>query len=359
MTRPIVLDAAQRSAAQRLDALAKQIGSRRTVRILRRAPPPRGLYLWGAVGRGKTMLMDAFFAKARSSPKRRLHFNVFMAEMHERVHAYRAQTGRGSASDPIAPVARSMAADAALLCLDEFEVRDIADAMILARVFEQLIAQGVVMVMTSNTPPERLYEGGLNRQLFLPFIALVELRLDIVELKGERDYRLARMAGLDLYVTPLGPAADAALDRAWSRLTDDAKGEPERIAILGRTLEVPRAAHGVARFSFDELCARPLAAADYMALARRYHVLMIDRIPRMSEKLRDPARRFGLLIDTLYDERVRLVCSAAAPPAALCAEGANAHMFRRTASRLIEMQSVDYITRAQTAAPLKRLTLQE
>jgi cell division protein ZapE len=353
----IVLDAAQLAAAQKFDALGRALRDSRggLWRLFgRRTVSPRGIYLWGAVGRGKTMLMDRFFESVEIAPKRRLHFNAFMVEVHARIHEWRAlddvararrpEYVRETGDDPIPPVARSIASQARLLCLDEFQVRDVADAMILGRLFEQLFARGAVIVVTTNTPPRHLYEGGLNRQLFLPFIALIEQRLDVVQLAGSRDYRLGRMAGRDLYVTPLDARADAALDRTWSELTDGAEGEPEEIEVLGRTLRVPRAAHGAARFTFDELCERPLAAADYLALARRYHVLMIDRVPRMAPDRVGAARRFTVLIDTLYDENVKLVCSAAAAPPALdCSEEPDS--FRRTASRLIEMQSRDYLER--------------
>ncbi|MGH6879066.1 MAG: cell division protein ZapE [Rhizomicrobium sp.] len=349
----IVLDAAQQAAARKLDALAEALRGWRP-RLFGR-PPPRGIYLWGNVGRGKTMLMDRFFVETRLAAKRRVHFNAFMVETHARLHewrqlddasrAKRAEFVREAGDDPIAPIARAIASEARLLCFDEFQVRDVADAMILGRLFEQLLSRGVVIVATSNTAPQLLYEGGLNRQLFLPFIALIEERLDVVELQGGRDYRLGRMAVLDTYVTPLGERADATLDAAWSRMTDAAISRPESIEVLGRTIDVPQAAHGAARFSFDDLCAKPLAAADYLAIARRYHVLMIDHIPQMGAERRDEARRFTVLIDTLYDEGVKLICSAAAAPAALW-RGEGADAFRRTASRLIEMQSRDYLGRA-------------
>lgn len=362
MSSDIELDTAQLVVAQRLNALLaalKSLHSGRHFLFGRRRAPPRGLYLWGAVGRGKTMLMDRFFEQAPLARKRRAHFNAFMTETHARIHewrkldpdarAQRPEFVREAGDDPIPPVARAIAAEAALLCIDEFQVRDVVDAMILGRLFEQLFARDVVIVATSNTRPDRLYQGGLNRQLFLPFIALMQQKLDVVELNGTRDWRLGRMAGLDLYVSPLGPDADAALDNAWLRLTDGARGEAESITLLGRRIAIPRAAHGAARFSFDELCARPLAAADYLAIARRYHVLMIDRIPRMGPDMRDEARRFIVLIDTLYDRNVKLVCSAAARPDALCAEGECAETFRRTSSRLTEMQSLDYLERAHGA----------
>jgi len=360
------LDVAQLAVAQRLNALSTALKSWRSGRPFlfgRRRAPPRGIYLWGGVGRGKTMLMDAFFARAPLARKGRVHFNAFMADTHARIHewrkldpetrAQRPEFVREAGDDPIPPVARAIAAEAALLCFDEFQVRDVADAMILGRLFEQLFARDVVIVATSNTRPDRLYQGGLNRQLFLPFIALIQQKLEVVELGGVRDWRLGRMAGLGLYLTPLGPEADAALDTAWLQLTDGVRGEAESITLLGRRIAIPRSAHGAARFTFDELCARPLAPADYLAIARRYHVIVIDRIPQMGRELRDEARRFTVLIDTLYDQNVKLACSAAATPDALCVEGESAEAFRRTASRLTEMQSLDYLERTHGLRPAR------
>jgi cell division protein ZapE len=232
-----------------------------------------------------------------------------------------------------------------LLCFDEFQVTDVADAMILGRLFDRLFAEGVIIVATSNTPPDRLYEGGLNRQLFLPFIEEIKQRLDMVELNGPTDYRLQRISGLSVYLTPLGPQADAAMDAAWQRLTDSRHGKPAKVAVLGRQVRVPQAARGVARFSFEELCDRPLAAADYLAIAQEFHTLLIDHIPVMTENMHNVARRFTLLVDTLYDEGVKLICSAAAPPDQLYPAGIASDAFRRAASRLAEMQSEDYLKR--------------
>jgi cell division protein ZapE len=362
MKEPI-LDAAQMAVAQKLDALAETLRSWRPGRSRlfgRKDPPPRGIYLWGAVGRGKTMLMDRFFARAEIAPKRRVHFNVFMVETHARLHEWRRLDDRDRArrpefvreagDDPIPPVARAIAAEARLLCFDEFQVLDVADAMILGRLFEQLMSLGAVIVATSNTEPERLYEGGLNRQLFLPFIALIENRLDVVRLGDGPDYRLGRIAGLDLYVTPPGPEADAKLDRAWSHLTDDAKPAPERLRVLGHTVLIPCANDRAARFSFGDICGRPLAAADYLAIARRFDYLVIDHIPLLGPLRRDEARRFTVLIDTLYDEGVKLICSAAAPPNALWVGDESEGAFGRTASRLLEMQSRDYLRQARSLA---------
>lgn len=332
-------DPAQERAVGKLNALAKALAAKRS--WFRKAEAPRGLYIWGDVGRGKTLLMDFFFEEAAVEKKRRAHFNSFMVDVHARIHAERQKAGH---DDPIPPVARALAAEARLLCFDEFQVTDVADAMILGRLFDRLFAEGVTIVATSNTPPDRLYEGGLNRQLFLPFIAEIKQRLEVVELNGPTDYRLQRLAGVRVYITPLGPDADAAMDAAWRRLTDG-KNKPMALTVLGRKLEVPRAGRGVARFEFDQLCDRPLAAADYLAIAQHFHTLLIDHIPVMTDNMHNVARRFTLLIDTLYDEGVKLICSAAAAPEALFTTGTNADAFRRTVSRLAEMQSEDYLRR--------------
>ena len=336
-------DAAQEKAVLRLDGLARAFIAQRGFRLFSRKPAaPKGLYIWGDVGRGKTLLMDLFFAAAPVEHKRRAHFNSFMADVHARIHAERQRVG---SSDPIPVIARDIAQSARLLCFDEFQVTDVADAMILGRLFHGLFAEGVTIVATSNTPPDRLYEGGLNRQLFLPFIAEIVRRLEVVELNGPTDYRLQRMSGLNVYLTPLSPEADAAMDAAWERLTDSKTGKPTSLPVLGREVIVPQAARGVARFGFDDLCARPLAGTDYLAVAQHFHTLLLDHIPTLSPEMRNEARRFILLIDTLYDEGVKLICSAAAPPDLLYPEGTGAEAFRRTASRLAEMQSDDYLRR--------------
>jgi cell division protein ZapE len=353
-------DTAQARAAAALESLYRSLKTYRAGKdgwfgfsFRAPAPAPKGLYIYGDVGRGKSALMDLFFASVTSQRKRRIHFNAFMAETHGRIHewrnlshaerATRAEFVREAGEDPIAPVAKRIFSESVLLCLDEFQVNDIADAMILGRLFEKLLAYGAVIVLTSNTEPDRLYEGGLNRALFLPFIALIEDHLETVELNGPRDYRLQRMAGLNLYITPLGPQADSSMDAAWRRLTDTQHGTPARLEIMQRTLVVPEAASGVARISFDALCGEALGAADYLALAHRFHTLLIDRIPQLGPERANEARRFTILIDTLYDEKVKLVCSAAVPPQELYIEGENAQAFRRAASRLIEMQSAEYL----------------
>jgi cell division protein ZapE len=352
-------DPAQAAAAEKLELLSRSLGDYRPGFSLfgknlssfgRHSPPgaPRGLYIWGDVGRGKSMLMDMFFEDAPIAPKLRLHFNAFMVDIHARIHAARNNTEHQRGADPISVVARAIAAEARLLCFDEFQVGDVADAMILGRLFEQLFAAGTVIVATSNVAPDRLYEGGLNRQLFLPFIAEIKARLEVVELNGPSDYRLQRIAGLKVYLTPLSPEADRAMDKAWARLTGDVKtggvkAGPLTLTVLGRSLAVPQAVRGVARFDFADLCEEPLAAPDYLEIARHFHTLLIDHIPVMGENMANVARRFIVMIDTLYDESVKLICSAAAEPQALYPGGAGSEAFRRAASRLAEMQSEDYL----------------
>jgi cell division protein ZapE len=331
------------SPARRANAFGRLIG-------LRPAESPRGLYIHGPVGRGKTLLMDMFFDAARAASKRRVHFHAFMADVHARIHQWRQRRKRGEVAgeDPIAPVAADMAAEAWLLCFDEFSVRDIADAMILGRLFTQLFAGGVVVVATSNVAPDDLYKDGLNRALFLPFIALLKQRLEICALEARTDFRLEKLARAPVYYCPADAAADSALDAAFQRLTGHDRGGPVEIALLGRSLAVPQAQDGVARFSFDDLCRRPLGAADFLAIARRFHTVLIDHIRIMSRDQRNEAKRFINLIDTLYDERVKLIASAEAEPEALYLgeDGAEAFEFARTASRLIEMRSVDYLALA-------------
>lgn len=337
-------DDAQRRAARRLQALARALVKYRPGRRLFFAPKPapRGLYIWGDVGRGKSMLMDLFFSEVPIEPKKRIHFNSFMTDVHAQIHRERQ---REDSSDPIPPVAEAIAKQARLLCFDEFQVSDVADAMILGRLFQQLFDFGVVVVATSNTPPDRLYEEGLNRQLFLPFIDMIKQRLEIVELNGPLDFRLQRMSGLNVYLQPLGPQSDAAMDSAWRSLTDGVRGAPRTLTVLGRALMVPQAAKGIARFSFTDLCVKPLAAADYLAIAHTFHTVLIDHIPRLGSEQRNEARRLVILIDTFYDESVKLICSADASPEQLYPGGDGAEAFRRTVSRLNEMQSAGYLKR--------------
>ena len=334
-------DPFQEKAAERLDALARALDAAKGFSLFKRKTTTRGLYIWGDVGRGKSMLMDLFFERVAVQPRRRAHFNAFMVDVHARIHAERQK----GVADPIPAVAHSLADQARLLCFDEFQVTDVADAMILGRLFVQLFAAGTVIVATSNVVPDRLYEGGLNRQLFLPFIALIRQKMDVVELNGPTDYRLHRISGINIYLMPLSREADAQMDAAWARLTAGVKPKRLELPVLGRKLVVPAAGHGAARFDFADLCDQPLAAADYLEIARHFHTVLIDHIPVMGENMHNVARRFVVLIDTLYDEGVKLICSAAAAPDALYPAGTGVEAFRRTASRLAEMQSEDYLKR--------------
>jgi cell division protein ZapE len=303
---------------------------------------PNGLYLVGGVGRGKSMLLDMFFACADLRRKRRIHFHQFMQECHRRIHAWKkAHPGE---PDPIPPLADAIAAEAALLCFDEFQVHDIADAMILGRLFEALFARGVVVVATSNTLPDDLFKGRPGRDAFLPFIALIKQRLDVLVLDAARDYRRDRILGLPTWHSPLGGRAERALDAAFRELTGEAQGKPCRLAVLGRSLELPQVARGVARADFDALCGRNLGPADYLALATHTHTLVLDGVPRLGPENADKARRFITLVDALYEHRCKLIASAEAPPDRIYERGENAAMFERTASRLVEMQSQEYLS---------------
>lgn len=349
----IEADPAQLAAAERLDRLAQELAAGRPRGGLlgwlsgaRPAPAARGLYLHGGVGRGKTMLMDLFFEAVRFAPKRRQHFHQFMADAQDRIAAAR----KTLAVDPIASVGAALAAEAKLLCFDELFVTDIADAMILSRLFAALLERGVVVVATSNAHPHELYRNGLNRQLFLPFIDLLEDHSEIIELKAAKDFRLEKLAGEPLYFVPADAAATAAMDRMWSRLTGQQPAQAADIEVKGRKVQVPMAAMGVARFSFEELCERPLGSLDYLAIAEAFHTLLIDGIPRLGSARRNEARRFITLIDTLYDRRVGLVASAEAEPDQLYVAGDGADLFQRTASRLVEMRSAAYLAgRAERA----------
>ncbi|NOX94351.1 MAG: cell division protein ZapE [Alphaproteobacteria bacterium] len=350
------IDPAQDEAVDRLQAIhlsLMEYGNGRRL-LGQRKPMPQGLYLWGEVGRGKTLLMDLFFNNTSYALKRRVHFHEFMAETHERIAAWRAADdgekrrhkaySRKAPDDPITPVAYDIAREARLLCFDEFQINDIADAMILGRLFSALFDFGVVAVATSNRAPDELYKDGLNRQLFLPFIDLLKLRLDVFELRAEKDYRLAKLENAPVYYQPLGPAADAAMAKAWERMICDAHEQQETLQVKGRTLVIPRAARGAARFTFNDLCAKPLGASDYLAIIRRYGAIFIDHIPIMGADMRNEAKRFVALIDTIYDSRTKMICSADGEPHELYRVGDGAFEFERTASRLMEMRSTDYLS---------------
>ena len=298
---------------------------------------PKGMYLWGDVGRGKSMLMDLFAEATDIAQKRRVHFHAFMQELHHAIHAARQK----GLEDPLAPFAEAIIADVRLLAFDEMQITDITDAMIVGRLFEKLLAGGVVIVTTSNRPPEGLYKNGLNRALFLPFIDLLHAHMDVVELRSPQDYRQHRLAGAQVYFHPAGKAT-AAIRAFWQDLTMDAVVGPLTLAVNGRQIELPRYANGVARASFWELCARPLGPADYLAIANAVRVFILEDIPQLSSSNYNEAKRFVTLIDALYEGHVRLICSAADEPERLYIEGAGSFEFARTASRLREMQAAGW-----------------
>lgn len=306
--------------------------------------PPNGLYIYGSVGRGKSMLMDLFFEGAAVERKRRVHFHAFMQEVHADIFRWRnldPKTRGGD--DPIPPVAQAIFDHAWLLCFDEFQVTDVADAMILGRLFEALFNLGIVVVATSNRAPDDLYQGGINRALFLPFIALFKEKLDLLHLDGPIDYRLGRLHGQPVWHVGTRAETEPRLAEAFATLTDDAPGVPETLDINGRKVPVPRAAKGVAWFEFDALCMAALGPADYLAIARTYHSVILSGIRSLSPAQRDVAKRFTTLVDALYEARVKLFAAAEAPPETLYTEGDNSFEFERTASRLMEMQSTDYM----------------
>lgn len=343
-------DPDQEQAVAALDRLATDLAARSGAgllsRILRRAPrPPRGVYLWGGVGRGKSMLMDLACAAVPVERKRRVHFHEFMLEVHDRLRIERTK----EEGDPIPPVAAAVAAEASLLAFDEMVINNPADAMILSRLFTHLLEEGVTVIATSNRPPRDLYQGGLNRELFLPFIDLVEREMDVVPLNGPVDYRLDRLGGFPTWYVPNGPEATAALSAAFFRMTDHpvenrAKVPSEDIPVPGgRTLHVPKSLKGVAVFSFRRLCGEARGAADYLALARRYHTLILVGIPVLGPEKRNEAARFVTLVDELYEHKVKLLAAADSEPAGLYPAGDGAFEFQRTVSRLIEMQSQAYL----------------
>jgi cell division protein ZapE len=336
-------DAAQYSAALRLDALADELATWKPGGFLKRASPtPRSIYLWGAVGRGKSMLMDLFFDAAPVKQKRRVHFHEFMLSQHAFMREARKRRDEGNDA-LITSAANAVADSARLLCFDEFAVSDIADAMILGRLFERLLGMGVVVVATSNRPPRELYKNGLNRQLFLPFIDLIEAQFDVLEIAAARDYRLERLMAAPVYYAPLGPAAEDSIEAAWNRLTVNAAPHPVTLEVQGRSLVIERAAAGCARVTFDELCARPLGAADYIEIAERFHTVILENIPKLTPSMREEAARFRVLIDTLYEAKTKLVASADALPGALYPAGDLSFEFERTVSRLMEMRSEAYL----------------
>jgi cell division protein ZapE len=292
-------------------------------------------------------MMDLFFTTTAVQRKRRVHFHEFMTDVHERVHHYRQDIKNGAMpdEDPLQRAAAAIAGETWLLCFDEFHVTDIADAMILGRLFTRLFELGVVVVATSNLAPSELYKDGLNRGLFLPFIALLQQHCDIVRLDARIDFRLEKLTGLPTWYVPADAKAEASLDMAWRRLAGEHAGRPHELVVKGHIVNVPKTAMGVARFAFDDLCARPLAASDYLKIAHEFHTLIVDRIPVMDYSQRNEAKRFIILLDTLYDHAVKLLASAEAQPNALYTgeDGYEVLEFKRTASRLIEMRSQSYL----------------
>ena len=353
-------DAVQALAAEKLQSLWHALGAykpagggsgwRERLGLTRRPaePAPQGLYLYGPVGRGKSMLMDLFYESIAGDHKRRVHFHEFMLEIHETMHRWRQRDGK--LQDPLPKIATEIAKDTWLLCFDEFQVENIADAMILGRLFEGLFDEGVVVVATSNRHPDELYKGGLQRDRFLPFIEVLKGRIDILELEAERDYRRDRLVDMGVYHTPLGPPAEASLDAAFAALTDNAVGEPAELTATGRKVIVPQTAKGVARFTFAELCENPLGAPDYLAIAKAYHTVILSGIPMLPPARRNESKRLVTLIDALYEHKVNMVISAEAQPDELSPAGDTAFAFERTASRLIEMQSEEYIQAAHLNA---------
>ena len=358
-TGEIANDLAQRPVVVALDRLNDEI---RTKRLQRKssalgwlfaknrsaAEQITGLYIHGGVGCGKTMLMDLFFETVPVRRKRRVHFNAFMADVHDRIQKHRLarKNGTSTEDDPIPPVARALADEAWVLCFDEFSVTDIADAMVLSRLFSALFANGVVLVATSNVAPDDLYRDGLNRQLFLPFVSLLKRHAQVIALVSGTDYRMEKLNRMPVYLTPLSPETDRLMDDAWGAVARGKPVSPETVAVKGRQVPVPLAAGDAARFSFAELCDAPLGARDYLAIAARYSTIFVDRIPALDQTRRNPAKRFILLIDTLYDSHSRLFASAEVSPQELY-QGrpgvTEAFEFDRTASRLIEMQSREWL----------------
>lgn len=337
-------DPAQHAVLPRLEGLRlwlEEQANRKVGRfagLFQRPPqPPKGLYLWGGVGRGKSMMMDLFHDACATDHKRRVHFHAFMQEVHRGLHAARKR----GVEDAMEPVAEALVRDVQLLAFDEMQITDITDAMIVGRLFEKLFAAGVVVVATSNRPPDGLYKDGLNRVLFLPFIAMLEDRLQVVELESPTDYRQHRLGGAQVYFHP-ARSATAAIAAMWADLTGGVPDRPLVLVVNGRTLELPRFANGIGRASFWDLCSKPLGPADFLAIAAAVRVLILEDIPQLSAQNYNEAKRFVVLIDVLYEARVRLIASAADIPERLYLEGAGAFEFERTASRLREMQAADW-----------------
>lgn len=344
----LTADPAQHEAAALLDTVLAGLLADKPKGMLgklfdSKTAPVRGLYLHGEVGRGKTMLMDLFFAAAPISGKRRLHFHEFMDEIHAGMATFR-KSAKGKDADPVEAVVKPiLKSGLRLLCLDEMHVHDITNAMLLSRLFEKLFAGGVTLVATSNVAPEGLYKDGLNRQLFLPFIALLREHLTVAELPAAQDYRRMKFAGQHVYAFGTGAAVRAEMDRLWLRITGGEPGEPDRVQSTGRSIAVPLAALGAARFGFADLCEKPLGSRDFVRIANQFDSIIIDDVPQMDRTMSNAAKRFILLIDSLYDRGVKLGASFAVPLEQLGKDDKTAFEFQRTVSRLIEMQSEDYL----------------
>jgi len=346
-------DAEQIAAATRLDHLLENITHRpKKTWFSRKSVPVKGLYLWGGVGRGKSMLMDWFFEAAPIPNKQRVHFHAFMIDVHSRINDWR-KTGDG---DPIGPVAKDISRRAILLCFDEFHVTDIADAMILSRLFKALWDENVIVVATSNRAPDDLYKNGLNRALFEPFIDLMPQNMIIHEFAGDTDHRLRQLEAAPVYYAPLGTETEAGIEAAWQRLTGQATTNKTILSVQGRELCLEQTAAGTARTSFAHLCERPLGAADYLRLAQAFQTVILENVPQMNRDSRNEAKRFVTLIDALYETRTKLIMSADAEPDKLYVKGDGAFEFERTASRLIEMRSRDYLAERRNLDQQKDMT---
>jgi cell division protein ZapE len=331
-------DAAQKAIMPEFDRIRDALLQPVKKGLFRKAPePPKGLYLWGGVGRGKSMLMDLFANNLGDIPARRVHFHAFMQEIHAAMHEAR-KTG---VDDAIAPVAKAVSSSVRLLAFDEMQITDITDAMIVGRLFQALFADGVVVITTSNRVPDDLYKHGLNRNLFVPFIEMIKDKMVVHELASPTDYRQDRLAGSPVYFTPVNADSRAQMNAVWDDLTGGEAG-PLTLRVKGRDVVIPRFRNGVGRAKFHALCGQPLGPADYLALADAVKVLMLDDIPSLGRTNFNEAKRFVTLIDALYEARVRLICSAAAKPEMLYLEGEGTFEFERTASRLREMQSEDW-----------------
>jgi cell division protein ZapE len=318
-----------------------------------RKPSPRGLYIYGPPGRGKSMLMDLFYETTPVAKRRRVHVHPFMQEVQQKLHKWRQEGGGKQAEDPLPRLAKEISETSSLLCFDEFQVEAVVDAMILRRLFEAMFEFGVTVVATSNTAPDDLYAGGLQRERFLPFIDLLKEQMQVVKLASETDYRRDRLKSVGVYHSPLGEDAQNALDDAFLRLTDGAEGEADSVSVHGRTISVPKAARGVAYFPFTELCDKPLGPADYWSIACQYQTVIVSDIPFFTPGDRNIAKRFATLIETLYEQKTKLVCSAAALPDHLYPDGDGADIFTRVASRLEEMQSEEYLSAPHSPAAAK------